>query len=390
MDLARRLPATVIVLQVLFLIASLFATCCTGLASKKGGGSNTAGTGFGTPKSVQVHTADTSTEVQKLVSVLQQQPGTQLTGTEIGVDPATGRRGLYATKNFSKDKVIVKIPSDLALALSDPAQNGEDAPTIAHGGANFLKFYKNNAQAAQQWAFYLDALPRSVPRTPDYFDDEEIQLLEFPRIIAAAKRRKQEIQQVAKETGIDETELKEATALVSSRAFPLAVAEADQDLGNEVGDIALDERGQVMTKAGERKFIRVLCPYIDMANHRSGQCNAKWTVLDPEKDDAFFALVATRNIKTGKEITISYGSQVDSTVELLLNYGFVPEEGNIFDEFMLKKGGDDCIASVDDWTTTLEEDKTMLSMTEGDADAENLRKILQFRIQMKKSYPKEK
>ena len=214
-------------------------------------------------------------------------------------------------------------------------------------------------------------------------------MLEFPRIVAAARRRKEDIKQVAAETGIDELELQMATALVSSRAFPLAVAEADEDLQNDAGDIALDDRGQVMSKAGERKFIRVLCPYIDMANHKSGQCNSKWTVVDPEKDEAFFALVATRNIKAGKEISMSYGSQVDSSVELLMNYGFVPVEGNPFDEFMLKKGGDDCIGSADLWTTTIEEDEAMLSMAEGDTDAENLRKILQFRVRLKRSYPSE-
>ena len=369
----------------LWIMVVLVPLLCSALASPR---ATQSGTGFGPSKSLQLHTPDTSPQVQRLVQVLRQQ-GAELDGTEIGTDAVTGRRGLYATKNWSKDKIICKIPSDMALALSDPAQNGEDAPSLAHGGANFLKLYQKNEQAAPQWSFYLDCLPQPehIPRTPDFFDDEELNLLEFPRIIAAAKRRNEEIKQVAAETGIDLSEIQLATALISSRAFPLAVAEADKDLQTDVGDIALDERGQVMTKAGERKFIRVLCPYIDMANHRSGQCNAKWTVLDPEKDEAYFALVATRNIKAGKEITMSYGSQVDSSVELLMNYGFVPIEGNPFDEFMLKKGGDDCIASATSWTTTLEEDKAMLSMTEGDSEADNLRTILQFRVRLKESYP---
>ena len=376
--------------------AVIIVVPCSGLASPRASPpTTTSGTGFGLPsKSLQQqrHATDTSPQVQKLVQFLQQQGGgAELAGTEIAIDTVNGRRGLYATKNWSKDKIICKIPSDMALALSDPAKNGADAPTIAHGGANFLNFYKKNEQAAQQWAFYLDCLPHSdqIPKTPDFFDDEELSLMEFPRIVAAARRRKEDIKQVAVETGIDELELQMATALVSSRAFPLAVAEADEDLQNDAGDIALDDRGQVMSKAGERKFIRVLCPYIDMANHKSGQCNSKWTVLDPEKDEAFFALVATRNIKAGKEITMSYGSQVDSSVELLMNYGFVPVEGNPFDEFMLKKGGDDCIGSADLWTTTVEEDEAMLSMAEGDTDAENLRKILQFRVRLKRSYPSE-
>ena len=119
-----------------------------------------------------------------------------------------------------------------------------------------------------------------------------------------------------------------------------------------------------------------------MANHHSDQPNAKLTLIDPEKDDAWFALEATRPIKAGKEIVIAYGSGVDSSVELLLNYGFVPQSKKM-DEFMLKKGGDDAIESLDGWTTSLEEDEAMLSMAE---DEERRRKILNFRRRLKESY----
>eukprot|EP00980_Cylindrotheca_fusiformis_P017202 scaffold5296_cov215-Cylindrotheca_fusiformis.AAC.5 len=121
---------------------------------------------------------------------------------------------------------------------------------------------------------------------------------------------------------------------------------------------------------------------LDMANHNSDQPNAKLTLIDPEKDDAWFALEATRPIKAGKEIVIAYGSGVESSVELFLNYGFVPHNNRI-DEFMLAKGGDDAIASLDGWTTTLEEDKLMLEMASGE---DTLKKILDFRIRLKESY----
>ena len=137
--------------------ANIKVVPCSGLASPRASPTTTtSGTGFGLPsKSLQQqrHATDTSPQVQKLVQFLQQQGGgAELAGTEIAIDTVNGRRGLYATKNWSKDKIICKIPSDMALALSDPAKNGEDAPTIAHGGANFLNFYKKNEQAAQQWA----------------------------------------------------------------------------------------------------------------------------------------------------------------------------------------------------------------------------------------------
>ena len=121
---------------------------------------------------------------------------------------------------------------------------------------------------------------------------------------------------------------------------------------------------------------------IDMANHNSDQPNAKLTLVDPEKDDAWFALEATRPIKSGKEIVIAYGSGVESSVELFLNYGFIPKTNSI-DALMLEKGGDGAITSLDGWTTSLEEDKSMLGMAEGDP---TLSKILSFRIRLKESY----
>ena len=124
-----------------------------------------------------------------------------------------------------------------------------------------------------------------------------------------------------------------------------------------------------------------MVPFIDIANHSSDQPNCKLTLIDPEKDDAWFALEATRPIAAGKELVIAYGNGLESSVELFQNYGFVPSSNKI-DEMMLKKGGDDTIANLDGWTTTLEEDKTMVEMAKDDPV---LQKILKFRIRLKES-----
>ena len=129
----------------------------------------------------------------------------------------------------------------------------------------------------------------------------------------------------------------------------------------------------------------MLVPFVDMANHNSDNPNAKLTIIDPEKDDAWFALEATRPISAGKEITIAYGSGIDSSVELFLNYGFVPKSNKI-DEFMLKKGGDETISSLQGWTTTIQEDRAMVEMIGQNEEDACLRKILNFRIRLKESY----
>jgi hypothetical protein len=241
--------------------------------------------------------------------------------------------------------------------------------------------YSKNEQAKKIWAPYLDTLPEQgsaqFDMTPDFFSDEELELLEFPRLVKQAKERKAEIAKVVAEKGIDASELQFATWLTASRAFRISMAAADTEV-----ETNHDDRGQIVTKAGQPKEIRVMVPFIDMANHSSDHNNAKLTLIDPEKDDAWFALEATRPIPAGKELVIAYGNGVESSAEILMNYGFVPQSNKI-DKFMLKKGGDDCIASLDGWTTTLDEDKTMLPMAEDDA---TLKKILTFRIKLKEAY----
>ena len=339
------------------------------------------GGGFGTKEVVLNHDPDTSETTKKLLQFLKANNAKGLNRIEIGYDKTSGIRGLFALEKIKKNSMICQVPSDVALALSDPAKGGEEAPTVAHCGSNFLSMYWDNEQQRQNWAPYLDTLPvqgsSQFDGTPDYFDEEELELLEFPRLIRQVKQRRDDIMTVANDKSMKFDDVQFASWLVSSRAFSISIASDDSQ-----DDPKYDERGQVITKAGDQKALRVMVPFIDIANHSSDQPNAKLTLIDPEKDDAWFALEATRPISPGKEVVISYGTGIESSSELLLNYGFVPQSNKI-DTFMLKKGGDECITSLDGWTTTLEEDLAMLDMAKGDP---TLSKILNFRIKLKQAY----
>jgi len=313
--------------------------------------------------------------------------GVQQGVVEVGVDNETGRRGLFAVTNIKKGQVVCMIPSDVALALSDPAKMGDDAPTMAHGGLNYLKMYANNPQAREMWKPYLDTLPtRDSPQfdpTPDFFSDEEIELLEFPRLINLIRQRKTDLETVSKENRMDFDELQFATWLVSSRAFNINLSDDGEQPDEET---QYDERGQVIAKAGSGlKSIRVMVPFLDLVNCDCTSPNCRFSMIDPKKDEAFFALEANRPIPAGNEIKINYRSGVYSSVELLLNYGFVPEDNNVDSWLLTKKDGDDMIANLDDWTTTLEEDRRMIKMMEGEPDGP-LKKILAFRTKMKEAY----
>jgi SET domain len=370
--------------QQVVLVNALAATKSKGRKGSSQSTSTSGGGGFGAASKAPtfIHTTDTGESTQRLLQFLKAQKAKGLDNVDIGFHQDTGVRGLFCTTNLKKGQIVCQIPSDCALALSDPNKNGDDAPSIAHGGANFLDMYWNHGQNKQLWSPYLETLPKrgseQFDPTPDFLVEDDLALLEFPRLIQRAKERKAQVAAVAVEKGISEEELQFATWLVSSRAFQLSLS-APAEEKDEMPQY--DDRGQVIDKA-QKKTIRVMVPFIDMANHSSDQPNCKLTLIDPEKDDAWFALEATRPITAGKELVISYGSGVDSSVELLMDYGFVPSSNRI-DSIMLVKGGDDVITTLEGWTTTLEEDRTMLEMAKDDPV---LQKILRFRIRLKESY----
>jgi hypothetical protein len=191
-------------------------------------GKAAGGFGKSTDSVPATHTRDESTSTQNLLNFLKQWKseglGTAGTGTEVGFDTTNGSRGLYATKAFKKNDILCKIPSDVALALTDPSTATDETMNVADGGVNFLEWYANNAQARQMWTAYLDTLPTreayfdvrtalfccfiicvtesksyghilcsNLQPTPDFYSDTEIEELELPVIVKAATERKNQI-----------------------------------------------------------------------------------------------------------------------------------------------------------------------------------------------------
>jgi hypothetical protein len=250
-------------------LLSLSFTCADAFAAKKARSS--VGVGFGaSSKNKLSHTPDTSETTQNLLQFLTAQKSKGLLDVEIGTDASTGIRGLFATKNFRNGQIMCQIPSDCALALSDPNKNGEDAPSLAHGAANFLSMYWKNEQARKLWAPYLDTLPvqgsNQFDPTPDFFADEELDLLEFPRIIRQAKGRKEDIAKLAAEKGMDVQILQFATWLTASRAFAISMsAESNEDIKALVeadGEEEKDGEKQTIVTKAEAKTVRVMVPFI--------------------------------------------------------------------------------------------------------------------------------
>ena len=93
--------------------------------------------------------------------------------------------------------------------------------------------------------------------TPDFYNDEQLQLLELPRAVQAAMQRKADVANVAQEQSIDVDELQFASWIVSSRAFRITVfspedAQADEASSDGEPGVWVDDKGQVVSKASSK------------------------------------------------------------------------------------------------------------------------------------------
>jgi len=98
----------------------------------------------------------------------------------------------------------------------------------------------------------------------------------------------------ANDQELTEEEWRWATAMVHSRTFRLE-----------------DEYGRRPTR-------RALIPDMDMFNHSSSEANCEW-----KSNGETFVVSATRDVKSGEELFLSYGNQCDG--HFMLFYGFLPE-----------------------------------------------------------------
>ena len=290
-------------------------------------------------------------------------------GTEIGFCSKTNRRGLFAADDFQTGDFLVGIPFPCCLTLAeDDIMMGE--PTDAELGLRLLNLFNDKSRSVS-FQSYFDTFPTRKERfdaTPDFWSTKEIEELEFPPIIQKAKKRKTSIEQLAQAEVVDIADLQFATWLVKSRGFTLLKPSLTEPVGN---DDNVETRTTLISKT-------VLMPYLDMINHNVPEsANAELQVLETKaEDESFYALQATRSIRKGSEIMITYGTGQESTVDLLLNYGFVAEKNSNDSKFISEENLADF-----PWSSTLEDEKKALAET-GD---EIKRKILDFRIRMKKS-----
>ena len=289
-------------------------------------------------------------------------------------DFETGLRGLVATRDFKKGATVAGCPSALALALADPeatpgpeaeagaaptgaapapspvadeasgmsaalsqllpSDDGSDAPpaaarspssapaaareddvgeAIVAAGEKLLEWYLDGPQGAA-FGQYLATLPQREAQfspTPDFWDDAALDALAFaPAIAARARARARR----GARRGARGRRRRAALRDVARGVAELPAAHAG----------AGRRRRRRRAAASAQDRARPL-PALDAINH-APEPNARMVVRDAEKDDATFAIVAEQKIAKGAQITLAYRDGAASSVDLLLDYGFVPNK----------------------------------------------------------------
>ena len=311
---------------------------------------------------------DTSPRIQDMIQLLTELecegigPEDGESCVQIGSHATTGLRGVFAKEDLGVGEFLFAVPFTASLVVMEEEV---ETTTDADRGLVLLRKYLDPSSASRKelqnkWRPYLDCLPTMdycFSPTPDFWSHEDIQLLEFPRLVQEALTRKEQVRQLAEAEGVNCDQLQFATWLAKSRCFSV-----------------------VKVKEGLVKTRSILIPFFDMINHSSDTPNAELQLVETKAaDESFYALCTISPIPAGSEVTISYGTTKDSSVELLMNYGIL-DQSNKSDVNMLKAGGKGCLNRLADWKTTLEDDERALQTAEG-----NARIALAFRAQMKRA-----
>ncbi len=314
-------------------------------------------------------------------------------------DEATGRRGLYVTSEdgIAEGDYVFAIPVASAWVVEKTeanAESGSNELSDAEKGLLFWKWLqssgKSNSDQKYDWKPYREILPtreESFDPTPDFWSEEQISELELPQAVDGAFSRKKSVQALAKQEDMNEGELSFATWLVASRAITVVDDNVEDSDDDDVEDDVED--GDDDFYFDSLATTCVLVPLLDMINHSSESANAYFAVLGDDGDDEenlYYAVVADRDLCKGEELLISYGSEQDSSVDLLLQYGFVPESNpydvEFWDAFSEESQGKHDFS----WSTTLQEDEDRLTNLDEDDGSATERTILEFRIRMKRAY----
>lgn len=196
-----------------------------------------------------------------------------------------GIRGLVALRDIAEGEPIVQLPLVGAIELAN-ASNYKDPSTAALAFLRLHRAARDSISEAD--APYFDLVPvrgsAEMVSMPDFFTDDELEMLQFPPVVEKTRRRQQLCKDCAAEHDLDAEELQWALCATVQRTFTV-LSPVDG-------------------------LLRLLLPGIDFFNHDSNSehnFRVLWTLHG--EFGGLFKVVAGSAIKRGEEIRICYGGK---------------------------------------------------------------------------------
>ena len=263
-------------------------------------------------------------------------------------DDGFGVRGVAHGKSIARGSELVRVPRE-AFITAEVArsrlesllfQQNDEKKSCAHELSDFqcLELFllcEKNIGGDSSWEPYLSSLPDMLEHPMLWHDFSILRretqvgyhLLER---IDACRRDFEAFQTLQWSSGvkpkITEVDVRWATAILTSRAFHLSLAESDDDFDDGAEFLAkfndLDE--DVWEPAGDDENYSdgemVLVPWADALNH-SSEAGAQ-SVLTYSSSQRVALLAAHRDYEEGAQVFDSYGVNISAT-DCFINYGFV-------------------------------------------------------------------
>ncbi len=223
---------------------------------------------------------------------------------------ADGEREVRAAKPVERGMQLLALLPEQVLTVEHTRSRPlgkkiADAVSGPDGEDNELALYLVIAEPDGPFGPYVDSLPESLQNFPQFWSDEELELLRGSQVreLALERRASLEAERDALVRAVPELDER-----VSAAAFARARA------------LVLSRNFTLDSRAGKR---RSLVPLADMLNHVTA-FETRWTGTE----EGGFVITALTDVNAGAPLHLSYGSKCNS--RYLLNYGFTLD-GNELD-----------------------------------------------------------
>ena len=223
-------------------------------------------------------------------------------------------RGVMATKAIKKGEEIISIPAKCAVDLG--SQSEDPVPAAMQ----MLAAREADAQTPRKIYWQLIPPPDSSDLcTPDFFSEQELQMLRWPPLVVQVRRRSAAIRQAL-------------GAAAPSGDTPIEQLGVAGGAMRELRWAVWAVQSRVLTVLGpDQEGHKLLIPFIDMFNHRASSPHYL-----TGRSDGSLRVVAGEEISVGEQIFIVYGTESTNNSDFLGHYGFVDASARDADVALLR------------------------------------------------------